>query len=327
VKELHGTPHLHRSRTPRAATSTSSSASASWVSRASAGRSSSRTTPTCSRRCTSPTPSRARSTRSRRRRGLEPGHPRALHGGAAARLAYRSQHPAGRGPPLRRLVAGHPRDRPSADPRERARRLRDELHEGLGRLGYEGPLERQVAAWLAATSLTGDEVIELRAGRSSPDARATPSGGARAAARRGRRLVHRHPRRALQRPLAVHRRLPRLAALQRRQVLAARPVRARPVSRGLPRAPDLLRAVGPPLPAGALARRGRVLPAQQPHQRRLRGRTRGAMHFLGWDDGDTDEALAAARGAGLHGPRPHRDERRLPVVQHRRDDARARRST
>ena len=49
-------------------------------------------------------------------------------------------------------------------PESETRRLRHELHEGLGLLGYDGSLERQVEAWLAATSVTGDDVI--RYGRS-----------------------------------------------------------------------------------------------------------------------------------------------------------------
>jgi len=46
-------------------------------------------------------------------------------------------------------------------PGSEARRLRGELHELLGRIGYEGPLGRQVPAWLEATSLTGDAVIDF----------------------------------------------------------------------------------------------------------------------------------------------------------------------
>jgi hypothetical protein len=159
-------------------------------------------------------------------------------------------------------------------PASEARRLRAELHELLGRIGYEGPLEKQVPAWLEATSLTGDAVIDF--GQSILDRARTDTERLRAeaAAGRGRRLVHRHPQRALLGPLAVHGRLPRLAALQRRQVLAAGPVRARAVPRGLPRPPDLLRAVGRALPAGALADRGGVLPAQRAHERGLRGRPR-----------------------------------------------------
>ncbi len=49
-------------------------------------------------------------------------------------------------------------------PDSETRRLRGELHEGLGLLGYEGELERQVPAWLADTSLTGDAVIDFGRG-------------------------------------------------------------------------------------------------------------------------------------------------------------------
>lgn len=45
-------------------------------------------------------------------------------------------------------------------PDRETQRLRDELHEGLALLGYAGDLEAQVPAWLADTSLTGDAVIE-----------------------------------------------------------------------------------------------------------------------------------------------------------------------
>lgn len=44
-------------------------------------------------------------------------------------------------------------------PESEARRLRGELTEGLGRLGYEGTLKQQVDAWLTATSMTGDDVV------------------------------------------------------------------------------------------------------------------------------------------------------------------------
>lgn len=46
-------------------------------------------------------------------------------------------------------------------PASEADRLRAELVEGLGRLGYGGTLKQQVDAWLAATSTTGDDVIEF----------------------------------------------------------------------------------------------------------------------------------------------------------------------
>lgn len=52
-------------------------------------------------------------------------------------------------------------------PASEAQRLRARLHDLLGRVGYEGELERQVPAWLEATSLTGDAVIDF--GRSILD--------------------------------------------------------------------------------------------------------------------------------------------------------------
>jgi hypothetical protein len=58
-------------------------------------------------------------------------------------------------------------------PRSETERLRAELHEGLGMLGYEGTLERQVGDWLAATSLTGDEVIRFGQGILDDARRAT----------------------------------------------------------------------------------------------------------------------------------------------------------
>jgi hypothetical protein len=49
-------------------------------------------------------------------------------------------------------------------PAGEAARLRAELDAGLDELGYRGPLERKVDAWLAATSLTGDDVVEFGRG-------------------------------------------------------------------------------------------------------------------------------------------------------------------
>jgi hypothetical protein len=49
-------------------------------------------------------------------------------------------------------------------PPSEADRLRAELADGLGALGYRGTLRQQVDAWLAATSLTGDAVIEFGRG-------------------------------------------------------------------------------------------------------------------------------------------------------------------
>ena len=58
-------------------------------------------------------------------------------------------------------------------PESETRRLRAELHEGLGLLGYEGELERQVPTWLADTSLTGDAVIAYGQGILDDARRAT----------------------------------------------------------------------------------------------------------------------------------------------------------
>jgi len=46
-------------------------------------------------------------------------------------------------------------------PASESDRLRSELADGLGALGYTGTLPQQVEAWLAATSMTGDAVIEF----------------------------------------------------------------------------------------------------------------------------------------------------------------------
>lgn len=46
-------------------------------------------------------------------------------------------------------------------PESESERLREELDEGLGRLGYKGSLKEKTDAWLAETSLTGDAVIEF----------------------------------------------------------------------------------------------------------------------------------------------------------------------
>jgi hypothetical protein len=62
--------------------------------------------------------------------------------------------------PYRELVQGILEIDHVPIPESETHRLRAELHEGLGVLGYEGPLERQVDAWLGETSLTGDAVIE-----------------------------------------------------------------------------------------------------------------------------------------------------------------------
>ncbi len=62
--------------------------------------------------------------------------------------------------PYRELVRGILEIDHRPIPASETRRLRAELHEGLGRMGYDGELEVQVPAWLEATSLVGDAVIE-----------------------------------------------------------------------------------------------------------------------------------------------------------------------
>ena len=44
-------------------------------------------------------------------------------------------------------------------PESETLRLRNELHDGLGELGYSGSLEDRVARWLSETSVTGDDII------------------------------------------------------------------------------------------------------------------------------------------------------------------------
>lgn len=64
-------------------------------------------------------------------------------------------------------------------PATEATRLRDELSTGLSELGYTGTLRQQVDTWLAATSLTGEVVLEfgksiLAKARTDTLARVTP---------------------------------------------------------------------------------------------------------------------------------------------------------
>ncbi len=96
--------------------------------------------------------------------GLADGHPRAylqalLRGSRTVLSVLRREDR-----PYRELVQGILEIDHQPIPASETVRLRAELHEGLGLLGYEGPLERQVEAWLAATSLTGDAVIEFGKG-------------------------------------------------------------------------------------------------------------------------------------------------------------------
>ena len=96
--------------------------------------------------------------------GMRVGHPRAymqalLSGSRTVVSILR-----GEDRPYRELVQGILEIDHQPIPSSEVDRLRAELHEGLGLLGYDGPLERQVPAWLEATSLTGDAVIEFGQG-------------------------------------------------------------------------------------------------------------------------------------------------------------------
>ncbi len=63
--------------------------------------------------------------------------------------------------PYRELVQGILEIDHVAIPESEATRLRANLHADLGHLGYDGELDEQVKNWLAATSLTGDAVIDF----------------------------------------------------------------------------------------------------------------------------------------------------------------------
>ena len=91
--------------------------------------------------------------------GMRDGHPRAymqalLRGSRTVASILRGEER-----PYRALVQGILEIDHTPIPDTEAQRLRGELHEGLGLLGYDGLLEEQVPAWLEATSLTGDAVI------------------------------------------------------------------------------------------------------------------------------------------------------------------------
>jgi len=58
-------------------------------------------------------------------------------------------------------------------PASEGARLRAELHDGLGELGYRGDLQQRVDAWRAETSLTGEAVIEFARGIMDRARRAT----------------------------------------------------------------------------------------------------------------------------------------------------------
>lgn len=49
-------------------------------------------------------------------------------------------------------------------PGSEAERLRERLHDGLGELGYRGDVAARVTAWRAQTSMTGDQVIDFAQG-------------------------------------------------------------------------------------------------------------------------------------------------------------------
>jgi hypothetical protein len=95
---------------------------------------------------------------------LPAGHPRAylqalLRGSRTLLSVLRGEER-----PYRELVAGILEIDHTPIPASETARLRAQLHDGLGRLGYDGPLERQVPAWLGATSLTGNDVIAFGQG-------------------------------------------------------------------------------------------------------------------------------------------------------------------
>ena len=105
--------------------------------------------------------------------GMAAGHPRAYM--TALLRASRNLVSILRGEerPYRDLVQGILEIDHRPIPESETRRLRAELHEGLGLLGYAGELERQVPAWLADTSLTGDAVIDFGQGILDDARRAT----------------------------------------------------------------------------------------------------------------------------------------------------------
>jgi hypothetical protein len=96
--------------------------------------------------------------------GLAAGHPqqymRALLRGSRTVVSILR----GEDRPYRELVQGILEIDHTAIPDSETARLRKELHEHLGQLGFAGELEAQVPAWLQATSLTGDAVIEFGQG-------------------------------------------------------------------------------------------------------------------------------------------------------------------
>ncbi|MEX2500961.1 MAG: hypothetical protein WD336_01185, partial [Trueperaceae bacterium] len=95
------------------------------------------------------------------------GHPRAYLQALTRGSRTVASILAGEDRPYRDLVRNILEIEHEPIPDSETKRLRAELHEGLGTLGYDGDLETQVPAWLEATSLTGDAVIDF--GRSILD--------------------------------------------------------------------------------------------------------------------------------------------------------------
>lgn len=184
-------------------------------------------------------------------------------------------------------------------PESEAVRLRDELRAGLGALGYRGGLDQQVAAWLSETSLTGEAVIDfakqvLGKARQATEARVVelPAGegvdsltGVRNVYYSGRSGYTGHFRGWLhfnidknwQKDLFV-------------QVLCHE---AYPGHQSFYSIWDSLYQQGKwPLEAAFYQRNGPTNPI-------FEGGPEVAMHFLGWDEGDTQEALALRMGQAL----------------------------
>ena len=220
------------------------------------------------------------------------GHPRAymralLRGSRTVLSVLR-----GEDRPYRELVQGILEIDHVAIPESETQRLRAALHEGLAQLGYEGPLERQVEAWLAATSLTGDAVIAfgqsiLADARRDTEARVLqlPPGegvdsftGIRDVHYSGRSQytgdfrgwLHFNIDKSWQRDLFVH-------------VLCHE---AYPGHQTFYALWDWLYQQGRwPVEAA-------YYQLNNPTNAVFEGGPESAMHFLGWDDGDTPEALA-----------------------------------
>lgn len=198
--------------------------------------------------------------------------------------------------PYRELVQGILEIDHVPVPEREAHRLRAELHEGLGVLGYEGPLERQVDAWLGETSLTGDAVIDwgkqiLEDARRDTEAKVLklPRGegvdsftgirdvhysGRSQYTGNGRGWLHFNIDKSWQRDLFVH-------------VLCHE---AYPGHQTFYALWDALYGEGRwPVEAA-------YYQLNNPTNAVFEGGPEVAMHFLGWDEGDTKEALGLRMG-------------------------------